>query len=121
MTLLGLSGRQGSGRQMFSWIHMDDLCAIIEWLSINTEQEGTYNAAAPGPLTNAQFMAALRHKLHMPFGLPAPAWLLKMGAALIGTETELLLKSRWVLPARLEEQGFKFQYDNIARALDSLL
>ena len=118
---LGLGGRQGSGRQMFSWIHIEDLLRIMEWLYDHKEQEGTYNAAAPGPLPNAQFMGLLRRQYHMPVGIPAPSWLLKVAATLIGTETELLLKSRWVLPTRLLKEGFKFQFDHMEEALNNLV
>jgi uncharacterized protein (TIGR01777 family) len=121
LTKLGLGGRQGSGRQMFSWIHIDDLCRMVEWLWLHEEQQGIYNASAPNPVTNEDFMKAVRQSLHVPFGLPAPAWMLKLGAAIIGTETELLLKSRWVLPARLQEAGFTFQFPELRGALAASL
>ncbi len=118
---LGLGGAQGSGEQMFSWIHIVDLCRIVEWVYNHPEQAGTFNAAAPGPVTNSAFMASLRKALSVRLRLPAPAWLLKLGALLIGTETELVLKSRWVLPRRLTEQGFVFMYPEIDAALKSLI
>jgi len=117
----GLGGPQGSGTQMFSWIHIDDLCQIVEWAWADKRAEGIYNAAAPGPVTNAAFMQALRQELKMPVGLPAPGWLLKTGATLIGTEAELLLKSRWVIPTALLQQGFQFHYPQLKAALHSLL
>ncbi len=116
----GLGGRQGSGRQMYSWVHIEDVGRAIEWFLDHPELEGVYNIAAPGPVTNACFMATLRTRMGRRFGLPAPAWLLKLGAALIGTETELLLKSRWVLPAKLQKTGFAFSYPRLEEALDSL-
>jgi len=121
LALAGLGGHQGSGRQMFSWIHINDLCRIIEWNADRPEEEGVYNASAPGPVTNDEFMQTLRTTLNIPFGLPAPALLLRIGALLIGTETELLLKSRWVIPARLIGEGFVFQYPRIENALADLL
>lgn len=117
----GLGGRQGSGRQMYSWVHIEDLGRAIEWFFDHPELEGAYNIVAPGTVTNARFMSAVRGSMGCRFGLPAPAWLLKLGASLIGTETELLLKSRWVLPAKLEATGFRFQYPRIEEALSDLL
>jgi uncharacterized protein (TIGR01777 family) len=116
----GLGGRQGSGRQMYSWVHIDDVGRAIEWFLDHPELEGVYNIAAPGPVTNACFMATLRKRMGRRFGLPAPTWLLRLGAALIGTETELVLKSRWVLPTKLEKTGFRFRYPLIEEALLSL-
>lgn len=118
---LGLGGAQGNGWQMFSWVHMDDVCRIVEWIWGNERAQGAYNASAPGPVSNREFMKTLRSVLDVPFGLPAPAWLLKAGAALIGTETELLLKSRWVLPARLLQEGYAFCYPELRPALEQLL
>ncbi len=117
----GLGGRQGSGRQMFSWIHIDDLCRIVEWLEQKDEATGTYNASAPGPVPNERFMQELRRALNIPAGLPAPAWMIRIGAGLIGTEAELLLKSRWVIPTRLLNEGFAFRYPGIREALADLL
>lgn len=121
LTRLGLGGQQGNGRQMFSWIHIEDLCRVVEWLWQHEDQDGVYNAAAPGPVPNHTLMSTIRECLKVPFGLPAPTWLLKAGAVLIGTETELLLKSRWVLPARLLKEGFRFQYPGLKEALADLL
>lgn len=117
----GLGGRQGSGKQMFSWIHIEDLCRILEWVSEHSEATGVFNAAAPGPIPNQEFMSLLRRHYHMPIGLPAPKWLLKLAARVVGTETELLLKSRWVLPSRLLKMGFKFSYTALGGALKNVL
>jgi uncharacterized protein (TIGR01777 family) len=117
----GLGGRQGSGRQMYSWVHIADVGRAIEWLLDRPELEGVYNVAAPGPVTNSVFMSTLRGLMHHPFGLPAPAWLLRFGARLIGTETELVLKSRWVIPTKLLEAGFKFRYERLEAALGDIL
>lgn len=118
---LGVGGKHGNGRQMFSWIHIDDLGAIIEWLYEHKDQHGTFNAAAPGPVPNHEFMRTLRRFYKMPIGIPAPAWLLEIAAFFHRTETELLLKSRWVLPARLSGSGFEFRYKDIKTALNDLL
>lgn len=118
---LGVGGTQGSGRQMFSWVHIEDLERIIEWLVEHKEQSGTYNAAAPGPVANKEFMRLMRQVYNMPVGIPAPAWLLEIAAFIHGTETELLLKSRWVLPTRLLKEGFSFKYTAMEQALGNLL
>ena len=117
----GLGGRQGSGRQMYSWVHVDDIGGAIEWLFDRPELEGVYNMAAPAPVSNAFFMATLRRLTRTRIGLPAPAWLLRLGAALIGTETELLLKSRWVVPTKLLETGFRFRYERLEKALEDII
>lgn len=117
----GLSGRQGNGRQMYSWVHATDLCRVVEWVSRHPEMKGVYNVAAPNPVTNNRFMSILRQQTGHRWGLPAPAWMLKIGAWIIGTETELLLKSRWVLPVRLEESGFRFQYPRLEEAVQEIV
>lgn len=117
----GLGGRQGSGRQMYSWVHIDDICRAVEWLYGQNELEGIYNLSSPAPVTNKEFMASLRKITGHRIGLPAYTPLLKIGAALIGTETELLLKSRWVLPTRLQEAGFAFRYPKLEEALQSII
>jgi uncharacterized protein len=117
----GLGGHQGNGKQMYSWIHFEDLCRIIEWTYEHKEMEGVYNCSAPNAVTNAGFMKTLRHISGHKFGLPAPAWLLEAGAALIGTETELILKSRWVYPAKLLQSGFTFRYNALEHALADII
>jgi uncharacterized protein (TIGR01777 family) len=117
----GLGGRQGSGHQMYSWIHIDDVARAIEWLLDKPELEGIFNLAAPAPVTNSFFMSALRRQTGRTLGIATPGWLLRLGAQLIGTETELLLKSRWVVPTRLLESGFTFRYQRIEPALKDIL
>lgn len=117
----GLGGHQGNGRQMMSWVHEEDLCRLIEWCAVNSEAQGIYNVAAPDPIPNKTFMATLRRLTRNPVGLPAPACLLELGAALIGTETELILKSRWVLPTRLLQSGFRFRHPTLESALQQLV
>ncbi len=117
----GLGGIQGNGRQYFSWIHMEDLFQIILFLQSHDDISGVINCAAPHPITNKTFMETFRQIMHRKIGLPSPKWLLEIGAALIGTETELLLKSRWVLPERLENNGYTFKYPTISAALQDIL
>lgn len=117
----GLGGSQGNGRQRFSWIHEEDLFEIIRFIQTRPEITGTVNGSAPNPLPNREVMSLFRKTFHRPFGLPMPAWLLALGAFLIRTETELLLKSRWVVPSRLLKAGYRFKYSGLSEALSNLV
>ena len=105
----GLGGHQGDGRQYVSWIHEADFVAAVLFL-LEGDLEGPVNLASPNPLPNRDFMRALREAWGIAFGLPAPRPLVDVGAWAMGTETELVLKSRRVVPRRLEEAGFRFAY-----------
>ena len=105
----GLGGSAGNGRQYVSWIHYEDFLMAVRWL-IKEDINGVVNIASPHPLPNAEFMRLLREACSVPFGLPAANWMLEIGAALMRTETELILKSRRVAPARLLEHGFTFTF-----------
>lgn len=117
----GLGGRQGSGNQMFSWIHIEDLFSIILFIKDRKDLNGIFNCSSPNPVCNKIFMEKLRHQMHVKVGLPSPVWLLKMGAVFIKTETELVLKSRWVLPDRLLKEGYTFLYPSLEDALINLI
>lgn len=117
----GLGGRQGNGRQLFSWVHIEDLARSIDWLWEQSALDGPVNISAPYPVTNRELMAELRKQTGRKWGLPAFPWMLELGAGLIGTETELILKSRYVLPEKLESAGFRFQYPELNTALTNLL
>lgn len=117
----GLGGRQGSGRQMYSWVHVTDLCRVVEYLYEHEAMSGTYNVSAPNPVTNHVFMKTLRSICGHFWGLPAYEWMLQIGTRLIGTEAELILKSRWVLPTRLSEAGFVFEFPELAGALKDIV
>jgi uncharacterized protein (TIGR01777 family) len=106
----GLGGRAGDGRQFISWIHYEDFIDAVRWLIDRGDIDGVVNLAAPNPLPNAEFMRILREAAGISFGLPATEWMLEIGAVLLRTETELILKSRRVVPARLLEHGFTFRY-----------
>jgi len=93
-----------------SWIHGRDLVRAVLWLIEHEELEGPVNLASPNPLTNAEFMRALRSAWGMPFGLPATEWMLELGAFVLQSETELILKSRRVVPAKLLQSGFSFEF-----------
>lgn len=117
----GLGGRQGSGNQMYSWVHAKDTCRMIEWIYDHKNLSGTFNCSSPNPVTNAEFMRVLRKVTGHKFGLPAYEWMLKIGAPLIGTETELVLKSRWVVPTKIIETGFAFKYPLLENALSDVI
>jgi len=106
----GLGGTCGSGQQFVSWIHETDFVNAVEFLIAHHEFDGPVNLAAPNPLPNAEFMRALRQAWGAPVGLPATAWMLELGAIALRTETELILKSRRVVPGRLLAGGFEFQF-----------
>lgn len=106
----GLGGRAGSGQQYVSWIHHLDFVRAVYWLIEHDEIEGPVNLSAPNPLPNAEFMQTLREAWGNRFGLPASDWMLAIGAFFLRTETELILKSRRVVPRRLLEKGFTFQF-----------
>lgn len=123
-TLLGLvrlrlGGRAGDGRQYVSWIHEHDFVRAVYWL-IDNEIEGAVNLAAPHPLPNADFMRAIREAWGIKFGLPASRWMLEVGALFLRTETELILKSRRVIPTRLLNGGFDFRYPTWPEAAQEL-
>ena len=106
----GLGGTAGDGRQYVSWIHDTDFVRAVRWLIAHPDVQGAVNLAAPLPLPYRDFMAALRRAAGVPIGLPAPRWLLEIGALLMRTETELVLKSRRVVPGRLTAAGFTFNH-----------
>jgi uncharacterized protein (TIGR01777 family) len=106
----GLGGASGDGRQYVSWIHDADLVRAIDWIVRHDALRGPVNLAAPQPLPNAAFMRELRRAWGIPIGLPAPGWMLEIGARLLGTETELVLKSRYVVPGALAASGFAFAF-----------
>lgn len=117
----GLGGVQGTGNQMFSWIHIEDVFRVILFLQSNEQLNGIFNCSAPQPITNRVFMTQLRKTMNRKIGLPSPKWMLEMGAIFMNTETELILKSRWVIPDRLEKEGFQFTFGTIGEALQQIL
>lgn len=117
----GLGGIQGSGKQKFSWLHLDDLLQIVLFLKEREDLSGVFNCSAPNPVSNAELMATLRRAMNVPFGLPAPKWMLEIGSAMIRTETELVLKSRWVIPERLLQEGFKFNFPTLEQTFADIL
>jgi len=106
----GLGGAAGSGRQFVSWIHDSDFVAAVEFLIAREDLDGCVNLSSPQPLPNRDFMAGLRRAYGARVGLPATGWMLEVGALVLQTETELVLKSRRVVPRRLLEGGFEFRF-----------
>ncbi|MGX5680437.1 epimerase [Schumannella luteola] len=109
------------GRQKFSWIHLEDVLRIIRFLREHPELEGVVNASSPNPSDNATVMRSIRRVLGIPFGIPLPRFALEIGSAAIRTETELVLKSRWVIPERLTAAGFVFTHPELEPALRDIL
>jgi hypothetical protein len=106
----GLGGSSGDGRQYISWIHEEDFVRAVYWLIEHGDLDGPVNLASPNPLPNAEFMRVLRQARGVRIGLPASNWMLEVGAFFMRTETELVLKSRRVVPGRLLEGGFSFRF-----------
>jgi hypothetical protein len=106
----GLGGRQGPGSQFVSWIHEADFVRAVDLLIACEEFDGVVNLASPNPLPNRDFMRALRDAWGIRIGLPAPGWIIEIGTLLMRTESELILKSRRVVPGRLSAAGFQFLF-----------
>jgi uncharacterized protein len=122
MVRMGFGGRAGSGRQYVSWIHDVDFIRALEFLIAREDLEGVVNVASPCPLPNREFMCNLRRAWCTSYiGIPSAEWMLEIGAIFLRTETELLLKSRRVVPRRLLEAGFEFHFPNWRRACQSLV
>lgn len=109
------------GNQRFSWVHLDDVVRVHRWLEEHPEIDGAVNLTSPHPETNRELMAHLRRILRRPVGLPAFRWMLELGTWVLRTETELVLKSRWVLPERLQAAGYRFEHAHLGAALASIL
>lgn len=121
LTRFGLGGKQASGKQMFSWIHIEDYFRILVFALENKNIEGILNCTSPKPVSNSNFMRVLRKTLLMPIGIPAPKLAIQLGAIFIGTEPELILNSSYVIPERLIETGFTFTFPDISSALIDIL
>lgn len=117
----GLGGPQGRGNQYISWIHELDFCRAVEYCCLNTSIVGPINITSPRPTQNKVFMKELCEKLRVKISFNQPTWLLELGALIVRTETELLLKSRYVFPERLIEKEFHFKYPTLPLALSALL
>jgi len=118
---LGMGGKQGDGEQYVAWVHKHDVARITDWLMQHADIDGIINCTAPEAVKNHELMRIIRRAYGIPIGLPAPQWLLEIGAMVIGTETELILKSRWVAPKRLLDAGFRFQFPQAQHAIHDIL
>jgi hypothetical protein len=117
----GLGGTSGSGKQFVSWIHQSDFARALDCLMAHEEFEGPINVASPNPLPNEAFMRILRKAWGARVGLPASKWMLEVGAFFLRSETELILKSRRVVPGLLLASGFEFQFSKWRGAAEDLV
>jgi uncharacterized protein len=120
LTARGLGGAMGGGCQRISWIHMEDFLRAVDFAINDSFLDGTINVTAPEFPTNRQWMQTFREAVGMPIGLPATKWMLEIGARLMGTETELVLKSRWAEPVRLRDAGFRWRWSRTVEAVADL-
>jgi uncharacterized protein len=121
LTKLGLGGKMGSGNQYVSWLHITDFIRIVQWIVDTPTLNGPINCCAPHPLPNSEVMAILRDEVPAQFGIPTPRWMLELGAFFLRTETELLLKSRRVVPKRLLDSGFTFTFPQFREAIRNIV
>lgn len=121
LTKLFFGGKQANGAQFISWIHATDFCRAVEFTLNHPEIVGPINIVAPKPIRNKDFMKLVQKSLNRPFGIGQSRWLLEIGAKFLGTETELLLKSRNVIPERLLESGFTYEFGEIETCLGDLV
>ena len=120
LTQLGFGGKNGNGKQFISWIHEKDFARAVEFI-IEKELSGSINVVSPKPIRNEVFMKKLQQAIGIPFGLPISKSMLEIGAKIIKTETELVLKSRNVIPKRLTENGFEFEFGDLEKTFKNLI
>jgi uncharacterized protein len=119
---VGLGGRIGSGEQGMSWLHESDMIRVFERALFDPAMKGVYIASSPNPVAQRDFMRTLRRAVGMPIGLPAYTWMVRLGARwLLRTDPELALYGRYVVPKRLLDEGFEFQFPNLNGALNDLV
>lgn len=121
LSKLGLGGKQASGHQIVSWIHIEDYFRILLFVLENDSISGAVNCTSPQPVTNKIFQKKLREALHAPFGIPAPKFAIQLGVSLINTEASLILNSSYLIPKRLMDANFEFSFPEISKALESLV
>lgn len=117
---IGLGGTNGSGKQYVSWVHEYDFVNALKFIIEREDLDGTINISSPNPMPNKQFMKEIRKAWGVPIGLPALAWMMEIGAVFLKTETELVLKSRRVVPKRLLDAGYEFEYGDWPEAVGEL-
>lgn len=121
LTKIGFGGKQGDGQQKVSWIHEKDFARSVEYIIKNENITGVINIVSPTQTTNSELMKTIRKVLKIPFGIPMNKTLLEIGARIIKTETELILKSRNVIPKKLMEHGFTFHFPTLENTIHNLL
>lgn len=121
VTRAGLGGAIGSGKQYVSWIHEADFVRAVEHAIAHEEISGVLNVCSPNPIPNAEFMSELRKAWGRSLGVPTREWMLRFGALILRTEPELVLKSRRVIPGRLLQSGFRFEYPEWPSAVRELV
>jgi uncharacterized protein len=117
----GLGGTNAPGTQFVSWIHETDFLRAVEFLIATPTITGPVNLASPNPLPNRDFLRILREAWGTRIGLPTASWMLEIGTFLLSTESELILKSRQVIPGRLLDAGFQFTYPDWPSAARDLI
>ena len=113
--------RHTRGRQRFSWVHIEDVLGSIRFIRDTEELDGPVNVTSPNPSDNRTVMATIREAVGRRFGLTTRRWMLELGSFAIRTETELVLKSRWVVPTRLTQAGYEFRYPDLRGALATII
>jgi uncharacterized protein len=121
LTKMLLGGKQGTGRQKFSWLHIEDFYQIVRFVASNSNISGAVNLCSPELVDNASLMHTLRKVMKIPFGLPAPEFGIKIGARLMGIEPDLVLKSLSVYPQKLLSAGYQFKYPKLKDALEEII
>lgn len=121
LSRFGLGGATGSGKQFFSWIHIEDYYRTVKFVIEQPQISGVLNCTSANPVTNSELMRAMRKAVGVPFGLPAPAFAVKIGAVFIGTESSLLLDSSHMIPQKLEAEGFIFEFPEINMAVSDIV
>jgi uncharacterized protein len=113
--------RDTRGRQKFSWVHLADVLGTIRFVRDHEDIDGVVNVSSPNPSDNRTMMHMLRDAVGQRIGIPTTRWMLELGSAAIRTETELVLKSRWVVPERLTAAGYTFAYPELRGALADIV
>ena len=121
LAITGLGGKQGSGAQMVSWIHIEDYYRIILFIIEESGISGVINASAPFPVTNQIFMKTLRKAKRFPVGIPAPEWAIKLGTGIVGVDSSLILASSNVNSEILMKNGFEFRFPTVEKAFLDLI
>ena len=121
MVSLGLGGKQGNGKQYFSWIHERDLAKAIEFIIKNNKVEGSINLTSPIAISNSKFMQTFRELMNVKIGIPTPSFLLYLSKYVNKVEPELILDSLNIYPKKLLNLGFVFKFDTIEKTLTDIL